>query len=75
MTKFMAEVRVEIEIDDADLPEGEDAQFELAHNVIDDTLQRAWDTDRGRHHVNRNWHFTMLEDTISVDMGTSPASD
>ena len=65
MTKFIGEVRIEIDIDDADLPEGEDAQFDMAHEAIDVLLQRAWDTDRGRHHVNRNWHFTMLEDAVT----------
>jgi hypothetical protein len=66
MSRFQAEVLIEIDIDDAELPEGEDAQFKMAHQAVDVLLQRAWDTDRGRHHVNRNWHFVMLEDAITV---------
>lgn len=67
MTKFVAEVQVSIEVDEADLPEGEDAQFQMAYEAIDVLMRRAWDTDRGRHHVNRNWSFQLLEDAISIE--------
>lgn len=72
MTKYVIEARIEVEIDNDDL----DGPNE-AWKIVDNTLQRAWDTDQGRHHV-RKWGFAQLEESISVIMpepAASPASD
>jgi hypothetical protein len=58
MTKYVIEARIEVEIDNDDL----DGPNE-AWKIVDNTLQRAWDTDQGRHHV-APWHFEMLDDAV-----------
>jgi hypothetical protein len=61
MTKYLVEALIEVDIDLDDL----DAPAE-AVKVVDNTLQRAWDTDQGRHHVQK-WHFEIPEDgTVTV---------
>jgi hypothetical protein len=40
---------------------------EVAKGEVDAVLQRAWDTDRGRHHVGK-WHFELLPDTRVTDI-------
>ncbi len=37
---------------------------EAAYAQVDTIMQRAWDTDRGRHHVGP-WHFAMLEGCVA----------
>lgn len=39
-----------------------------ARAAVDEILQRAWDTDRGRHHVSHDWHFEMLDDGLVTDI-------
>lgn len=56
--KYRVPVIVEVELD----LEGTDAELE-AVNVVDVVMQRAWDTDQGRHHVKK-WHFEIAEDAL-----------
>jgi len=56
MTKYVADVQIEVEL------EGDE---EAAFKVIDETLQRAWDTDQGRAWLSKNWHFSMLEGCVA----------
>jgi hypothetical protein len=58
MTKYIVEAQIEIEL------EGEE-EFDEAFALADVILQRAWDTDQGRHHVHK-WHFSILEDAVRV---------
>lgn len=58
MATYVVETRVEVEIDSDDL----DA-FDEAKREVDELMQRAWDTDQGRHHVKK-WHFTILDDAV-----------
>jgi len=47
---------------------GRDADAEIeARRKVDEILQRAWDTDRGRHHVE-HWHFELLDDGLVTDV-------
>lgn len=39
-----------------------------ARRTADEILQRAWDTDRGRHHVDTNWHFELLDGGLVTDV-------
>lgn len=76
MTKYLAEVLVEVELED-DPKDTEDQAFDKAWFEVQAIMQRAWDTDQGRHHV-RKWGFAQLEESISVIMpepAASPASD
>jgi len=57
MTKYVADVQVEVEL------EGDE---EMAYKVIDETLQRAWDTDQGRKWITDRWHFEMLEGCVTA---------
>lgn len=66
MTKYVAEVQVEVELDDTDM--GEEEAFDEAFKQVDVLMQRAWDTDQGRHHVKK-WHFTMLEGAVEAVAG------
>lgn len=43
-----------------------DAEIE-ARRKVDEILQRAWDTDRGRHHVEK-WHFELLDGGLVTDV-------
>jgi len=62
---YQVEVLVEVRLPvDPEDPDG-DAGFEKAHSIVDETLQRAWDTDQGRHHVHP-WHFEMFEDSVKI---------
>jgi hypothetical protein len=38
-----------------------------ARNQVDVILQRAWDTDQGRHHV-KGWHFELLDEGLVTDV-------
>lgn len=38
-----------------------------ARERVDVILQRAWDTDQGRHHV-RGWHFELMPDGAVTDV-------
>ena len=47
---------------------GVDADAEIeARRKVDEILQRAWDTDRGRHHVEK-WHFELLDGGLVTDV-------
>lgn len=46
---------------------GKDAE-RAARRKADEILQRAWDTDRGRHHVDTNWHFELLDGGLVTDV-------
>jgi hypothetical protein len=47
---------------------GADADAEIeARRKVDEILQRAWDTDRGRHHVE-SWHFELLDGGLITDV-------
>ena len=59
MTKYIADIQIEVELSGA-----EDSEDE-AFKVIDNTLQRAWDTDQGRAWLAKNWHFSMLEGCVT----------
>jgi hypothetical protein len=39
-----------------------------ARALVDETLQRAWDTDRGRHYVNKDWHFELLDEGLVTEL-------
>lgn len=69
MSKYEVAVVIELELDDTGVNVNDetqqDAQFELAFQQADVIMQRAWDTDQGRHHV-RKWHFSMLEGAVTA---------
>jgi len=50
MTKYQAEVLVELELD------GDD---EAAFKAVDEIMQRAWDSDQGRRWIDQKWHFSV----------------
>ena len=56
MTKYQADVTIELDLD------GDD---EAAFRAIDEIMQRAWDTDRGRRWVDQAWHFSMTPGCVS----------
>ena len=67
--KYAVDVTIEIELEDGT---GEEAAAE----AVDELLQRAWDTDRGRKYLPNagSWHFEMasssanrIDETTSVD--------
>jgi hypothetical protein len=63
MSRYEVTVTIELELaDDGDVSDEtkEDAQFDEAFRQADVIMQRAWDTDRGRHHVKK-WDYTMRE--------------
>ena len=68
MSKYEVAVIIELELDDTGVNVNdeaqEDAQFEEAFKQADVIMQRAWDTDQGRHHVGK-WHFSMLEGAVT----------
>jgi hypothetical protein len=69
MSKYEVAVLIELELDDtgvnvSDDPVDQEAQFELAFQQADVIMQRAWDTDQGRHHVKK-WHFSILEGAVT----------
>jgi len=55
-----AVLTVKVDLDDAD------AEIE-ARRKVDEILQRAWETDRGRHHVEK-WHFELLDGGLVTDV-------
>ena len=56
MTKYQADVTIELNLD------GDD---EAAFRAIDEIMQRAWDTDRGRRWVDQEWHFSMTPGSVA----------
>jgi hypothetical protein len=50
-----------------DLGDDLDAPDE-ARRKVDMILQRAWDTDRGRHHIDNTWHFELLDGGLVTDV-------
>jgi hypothetical protein len=47
---------------------GYDADAEIeARRKVDEILQRAWETDRGRHHVE-GWQFELLDEGLVTDV-------
>lgn len=56
MTKYEADVTIELEID------GDD---EAAYQAVDEIMQRAWDTDRGRKWIDQKWHFSMTPGSVA----------
>lgn len=54
MAKYRVPVFVEVELDIDDV-DGEAA----AVAAVDETLQRAWDTDQGRKWITQGWHFEI----------------
>ena len=56
MAKFVADIQIELELD---------GDEEMAFKVIDETLQRAWDTDQGRAWITQKWHFMMTEGSVT----------
>ena len=62
MARYQVSVLVEVEVPD-EIAVDEDAAFESAWQHVDVIMQRAWDTDQGRHHI-RPWHFEMTEDSV-----------
>jgi hypothetical protein len=65
---YQVEVLVEVRLPAPGPDDDEDAGFEEAHAIVDNTLQRAWDTDQGRGFGHRihPWHFEMFEDSVKV---------
>jgi hypothetical protein len=62
---YQVEVLVEVRLPaDPEDPEGEGG-FEEAWKIVDNTLQRAWDTDQGRYRMHP-WHFEMHEGAVRV---------
>lgn len=43
-----------------------DAAYD-ARAQVDELLQRAWDTDNGRHHVKK-WHFELLDEGLVTEI-------
>jgi hypothetical protein len=58
MSIYRVPAVIEIELDGEEM-------FDEAVKVVDNTLQRAWDTDQGRHHVTK-WHFEIDLEGIGV---------
>jgi len=56
MTKYQADVTIELDLD------GDD---ETAFRAVDEIMQRAWDTDRGRKWVDQKWHFSMTPGCVA----------
>lgn len=44
-----------------------DGEEDAARTEVDQILQRAWDTDQGRHHVEQ-WHFELLDEGLVTDV-------
>jgi len=61
---YQVEVLVEVKLDGTE---------EDAYALVDNTMQRAWDTDNGRNWA-RPWHFSMLEGCVAdiTDDETEP---
>jgi hypothetical protein len=60
---FEVEAVITVTVDDnPDL----DASYE-ARAQVDVILQRAWDTDHGRHHV-KGWHFELLDEGLVTEI-------
>lgn len=55
MTKYQAEVLIELELD---------GDHEAAFKTVDDIMQRAWNSDQGRRWIDQKWHFSMLEGAV-----------
>jgi len=75
MSKYEVTVTIELELDDLDevgvnvsdvagAAEKEEAQLDEAFERADVIMQRAWDTDQGRHHVKK-WHFSLHEGAVT----------
>jgi hypothetical protein len=62
---YQVEVLIEVRLPVPGPEDDEEEGFNQAHALVDETLQRAWDTDQGRHHVHP-WHFEMFEDSVKV---------
>jgi len=62
---YQVEVLIEVRLPAPGPDDDEEEGFNQAHTLVDETLQRAWDTDQGRHHVHP-WHFEMFEDSVKV---------
>jgi hypothetical protein len=60
---FEVEAVITVTVDSTDL----DADT-VARAQVDEILQRAWETDRGRHYVNSNWHFELLDGGLVTDI-------
>lgn len=68
---YQVEVLIEVRLPTT----SEDAGFEEAYALVDDTLQRAWETDQSRHWA-RPWRFEMHEDSVRlVDQDPSSPVD
>ena len=66
MTKYVADIQIEVELKGA-----EDSEDE-AFKVVDNILQRAWDTDQGRAWLAKNWHFEMTEGCVRLVVDELP---
>lgn len=67
MSRYEVTVTIELELDDdpnVSDESAEDAQFDEAFERADVIMQRAWDTDQGRHHVKK-WHFSLHEGAVT----------
>jgi hypothetical protein len=60
---FEVEAVITVTVDDnPDLDAAYDARAQ-----VDELLQRAWDTDHGRHHV-KPWHFELLDEGLVTEL-------
>jgi hypothetical protein len=65
---FEVEAVITVTVELGNASGGADADAEIeARNQVDVILQRAWDTDRGRHHV-KGWHFELLDGGLVTDV-------
>jgi hypothetical protein len=61
-----AVLTVTVELGNAGGHADADAEIE-ARRKVDEILQRAWETDKGRHHVE-SWHFELLDGGLVTDV-------
>ena len=54
MTKYEAQVTIEVDLDLDDLD-----GINVAYQAVDEIMQRAWSTDEGRRWIDQTWHYSM----------------